>query len=246
MLCDIKNVIDTLIRNFGESDATHYNSVMNSLFAAFLRDTKKYSFDDTIISKMLSGINRVTPEMSGFYLNADRRILCGDIRVLIQYIFDKPNLQKELYELIQYDDTLSVPMRKNVLSRVSSQYRDDEALVNIIYEAVYIAVTRKYENDGNGYVAMKYTSDITPVGDALFSNSEYVAPCKHFCGRDAELDELHSTMMIFIFIMTATNSMSDSVLQNILRSCFPMRKGYAVIMMPNRKRCISPMPHPLK
>ena len=192
MLCDIKNVIDTLIRNFGESDSTHYNSVMNSLFAAFLRDTKKYSFDDTIISKMLSGINRVTPEMSGFYLNADRKILCGDIRVLIQYIFDKPNLQKELYELIQYDDTLSVPMRKNILSRVSPQYRDDEALVNIIYEAVYIAVTRKYENDGNGYVAMKYTSDITPVGDALFSNSEYVAPCKHFCGRDAELDELHS------------------------------------------------------
>ena len=195
MLCDIKNMIETLIRNFGESDATHYNSVMNALFASYLCKTKKYYFDDTNISKMLSGINRVTPEMSGFYLNADRKILCGDIRVLLQYIFDKPNLQKELYELIQYDDTLSVPMRKNVLSRVSPQYRDDEALVNIIYEAVYIAVTRKYENDGNGYVAMKYTSDITPVGDALFSNSEYVAPCKHFCGRDAELDELHSMVL---------------------------------------------------
>lgn len=93
--------------------------------------------------------------MSGFYLNADRKILCGDIKELLQYIFDKPNTYKELYELIQYDDSLSVPMRKNVLGRVSAQYSDDTSLVNMIYEAVYIAVTRQYENSGSGYVALR-------------------------------------------------------------------------------------------
>ena len=30
----------------------------------------------------------------------------------------------------------------------------------MIYEAVYIAVTRQYENSGAGYVALRYTSDI--------------------------------------------------------------------------------------
>ena len=192
MQCDFISVTDILMNNMGSSVTMHYNNLLNMLFGSYLADTHLYAFERPVTSKLHSGKIRIDPALSEFYVNADRSVMCGDIKELLQYIFDKPNTYKELYELIQYDDTLSVPMRKNVLSRVLSQYRDDEALVNIIYEAVYIAVTRKYENDGNGYVAMKYTSDITPVGDALFSNSEYVAPCKHFCGRDAELDELHS------------------------------------------------------
>ena len=118
--------------------------------------------------------------------------MCSDIKELLQYIFDKPNTYKELYELILYDDSLSVPMRKSVLGRVAMQYSNDTSLVNMIYEAVCIAVTRQYENSGAGYVALRYTSNISLIGDALFANSEYVSPCDYFCGRDAELDELHA------------------------------------------------------
>ena len=83
-------------------------------------------------------------------------------------------------------------MRKSVLGRVAMQYSNDTSLVNMIYEAVCIAVTRQYENSGAGYVALRYTSNISLIGDALFANSEYVSPCDYFCGRDAELDELHA------------------------------------------------------
>lgn len=62
----------------------------------------------------------------------------------------------------------------------------------MIYEAVHIAITRQYANSDNGYIAMSYSGMLSPVSDALFSNSEYVPPCKHFCGRDRELVELHS------------------------------------------------------
>ncbi|MDE7364687.1 MAG: ATP-binding protein, partial [Ruminococcus sp.] len=135
---------------------------------------------------------RVAPEMSEFYLNADRTILCRDIKEILQYIFDKPNTYKELYELIQFDDTLSVPMRRDILGRMSNKYIDDTSLINLIYEATYIAVTRQYTKDDNGYIAMAYSNPLQPLNDVLFANSEYIAPCRHFCGRDKELDELHS------------------------------------------------------
>lgn len=193
MQCVFRNVTNILMRNMGSSATIYYNNLLNLLFGSYLADTHLYEFDRPTAAKLHKGTIRIAPEMSEFYLNADRKtLLSGNIKELLQYIFDKPNTYKELYELIQYDDTLSVPMRKNVLSRVSPQYQDDNSLVNMVYEAVYIAVTRKYENNGNTYVALKYTSDITPIGDALFANSEYVAPCDYFCGRDAELDELHT------------------------------------------------------
>lgn len=192
MQCDFRNVTDFLMRNMGSSATIYYNNLLNLLFGSYLAKAHLYEFDRAVSAKLHKGTIRVAPEMSEFYLNADRKILCKDIKEILQYIFDKPNAYKELYELIQYDDTLSIPMRKNVLSRVSPRYQDDNSLVNMIYEAVYTAVTRQYTKGENGYTALAYFNQLAPVNDALFANSEYVAPCRHFCGRDEELDELHS------------------------------------------------------
>ena len=192
MQCDFQNVTDILINNMGSSVTMYYNNLLNILFGSYLAETSVYEFDRPIATKLHKGIIRVAPEMSEFYLNADRSVLCKDIKELLQYIFDKPNTYKEIYQLIKYDETLSVEYRKQICSSCKPTYTDDTALTNIIYEAVYIAVTRQYTKSDNGYIAMSYSNPLAPVNDALFANSEYVAPCRQFCGRDDELDELHS------------------------------------------------------
>ena len=194
MQCDFISVTDILMNNMGSSVTMHYNNLLNMLFGSYLADTHLYAFERPVTSKLHSGKIRIDPALSEFYVNADRSVMCGDIKELLQYIFDKPNTYKELYELIQYDDSLSVPMRKSVLGRVSVQYSDDTSLVDMIYEAVYIAVTRQYENSADGYVALRYATDISLMNDVLFANSEFVPPCKHFCGRSKELDELHAVV----------------------------------------------------
>lgn len=192
MQCDFQNVTDTLMRNLASSTTVYYINLLNTLFAAWLADAHIYQFERFTSAKLHSGTIRVSPEMSEFYLNADRKVLCRDIAELLPYIFDQPNTYKELYDLIQYDDTLSAPLRKEILNLVPEQYSDKDSLVNMIYEAVFIAVTRQYEKADKGYVASRYAADAVPFRDALFVNNEYIAPCRHFCGRDAELAELHS------------------------------------------------------
>lgn len=192
MQCNFINVTDILMQNMASSTTIYYNNLLNILFGSYLAETNLYEFDRPTATKLHKGIIRVTPEMSEFHLNADRSILCSDIKELLQYIFDKSNLYKELFELIQFDDSLSVSIRREILNRVTAQYTDDNSLINMIYEAVFVAVTRQYTNTNNGYIAMSYSAMLSPVNDALFSNSEYVPPCKHFCGRDKELNELHS------------------------------------------------------
>ena len=192
MQCDFQNVTDTLMRNLASSTTVYYINLLNTLFAAYLADAHIYQFERFTSAKLHSGTIRVSPEMSEFYLNADRKILCRDIAELLPYIFDQPNTYKELYDLIQYDDTLSVPLRKEILSRVPAQYADKTSLIDMIYEAVFIAVTRQYVKADRGYVAARYAADAASYKDALFANSEFIMPCRHFCGRDAELNELHA------------------------------------------------------
>ena len=191
MQCDFQNVTETLMRNMASSTTIYYNNLINTLFGTYLAQAGIFQFDRSTTAKLHSGAIRVSPDMSEYYLTAPQEIMCGDICELLQYIFDKPNTYKELYELVQFDDTLSVSLRKEVLSRVSPQYTDDNVLVQMIYEAVFIAVTRQYEKVGKVYVALVYTGQLAPEGKSLFSNSEYILPCKHFCGRDEELNELH-------------------------------------------------------
>ena len=191
MQCDFISVTDILMNNMKSSVTMHYNNLLNMLLGSYLANVHLYAFERPVTSKLHSGKIRIDPAMSEFYVNSDRSVLCKDIKELLQYIFDKPNIYKELYELIQYDETLSVPMRKNILEQLPMQYFDDTSLVNLIYEAVYISVTRQYENNGTAYVAVRYANDNSLISDVLFANSDYVPPCKHFCGRDAELDKLH-------------------------------------------------------
>ncbi len=194
MQCDFQNVTDTLMRNLASSTTVYYINLLNTLFAAWLADAHIYQFERFTSAKLHSGTIRVSPEMSEFYLNADREVLCRDIAELLPYIFDQPNTYRELYDLIQYDDTLSAPLRKEILSRVPAQYADKSSLVDMIYEAVFIAVTRQYEKADKGYIASRYAAGAVPFKDALFANSEYIAPCRHFCGRDTEIAELHTLL----------------------------------------------------
>lgn len=128
MQCDFQNVTDILINNMGSSVTMYYNNLLNILFGSYLAETSVYEFDRPIATKLHKGIIRVAPEMSEFYLNADRSVLCKDIKELLQYIFDKPNTYKEIYQLIKYDETLSVEYRKQICSSCKPTYTDDTAL----------------------------------------------------------------------------------------------------------------------
>ena len=157
MTCDFQTVTDTLLKNMASSTTIFYVNLLNTLFGAYLKDAQIYEFERSVSAKLHNGTIRVAPEMSEFYLNADRELLCRDIRELLPFIFDKPNTYKELYQLIRFDDTLSAALRKDVLSRVPAACSDDASLVNMIYEAVYLAVTRQYEKQGAGYAVLHYT-----------------------------------------------------------------------------------------
>ena len=194
MYCDFSNVTDILYRNRKSSKYITYNNIVNTLFGTYLKDNNIYEFPDYTLTKLHKGSIGVSPELKDYYQDAAPDKMKENIKSALEYIFDKPNTYHELYRLIQYDDTLSSSMRRSILSSFSVDFTDDLALINLIYESIYIAVTRLYYKD-EGIVAAKYFyDDLVAVDDVLFKNTEYVPPCKHFCGRSKELNELHAVV----------------------------------------------------
>ena len=194
MYCDFSNVTDILYRNRKSSKYITYNNIVGTLFGTYLKENNIYEFPDYTLTKLHKGSIGVSPELKDYYQDAAPDKMKENIKSALEYIFDKPNTYHELYRLIQYDDTLSSSMRCSILSSFSVDFTDDLALIDLIYESIYIAVTRLYYKD-DGIVAAKYFyDDLVAVDDVLFKNTEYVPPCKHFCGRSKELDELHAVV----------------------------------------------------
>lgn len=194
MYCDFSNVTDILYRNRKSSKYITYNNIVNTLFGTYLKDNNIYEFPDYTLTKLHKGSIGVSPELKDYYQDAAPDKMKENIKSALEYIFDKPNTYHELYRLIQYDDTLSSSLRRSILSSFPVDFTDDLALIDLIYESIYIAVTRLYYKD-EGIVAAKYCyDDLVVVDKVLFKNSEYVPPCKHFCGRSKELDELHAVV----------------------------------------------------
>ena len=157
MISDFKNVTDILMSNISSGASIYYANVLKLLFGAYLLESKIYSFDNSTACKLHKGTQRVNPKMSEFYINSDKEIMKRDIESFIGYIFDKPNTYRELYCLIENDDTLSTLFRRDILKRLSEQYTDDNSLIEIITESLYIAVTRRYKKAGKFYSAERYS-----------------------------------------------------------------------------------------
>ena len=157
MICDFKNVTDILMRNISSGASIYYANVFSILFGTYLLESKIYSFDNSTACKLHKGTQRVNPKMSEFYINSHKEIMKKDIESFIDYLFDKPNTYRELYRLIENDDSLSVLLRRDILKRLSEQYSDDNSLIEIITESLYIAVTRRYKKTGKIYTAERYS-----------------------------------------------------------------------------------------
>ena len=79
MQCDFQNVTDLLMQNMGSSVTVYYTNLLNTLFATYLSDAHIYGIDRFTAAKLHKGTIRITPDMSEYYLEADRKILCKDI-----------------------------------------------------------------------------------------------------------------------------------------------------------------------
>ena len=116
MQCDFRNVTDILYRNRKSSSQITYNTIVNTLLGSYLKENSIYEFPDYTLSKLHKGTIGVSPEVKDYYQYVDAEKVKKDIRAALDYLFDKPNTYHELYQLIQYDEALSVSMRTGILT----------------------------------------------------------------------------------------------------------------------------------
>ena len=195
---DFSTVISIIIENCRENMYTKKNreraysqlDLVCDMFYDFYTECDEACFDNTSVSRWIKG-NRPVPAAIVNYYRENGAETIGDYfqENCLKIVFDKVKLFNELVMLVQNDYTLSEEKKAEILTENIAEFSNDYKICSFIGRVIFAAIDRPFISADK---AMLPTSVIT-VSECIFG-AEVPAPCRYFCGRDTELDELHTVL----------------------------------------------------
>ena len=189
--CDFSAVAQILLNHLDEIHAIGQMDFMYLLFQSFIESGEAFDFDftESSVCRALKGYINLSPELRRYYDDAHLPALSADIvRNLFSKMYDSAKAAEELHRLVLLAPNLS-EVKKQELSALYSRNSElnwPDFTAAVLHAAMHCKfVSRKPDkkalSDGSRSIA---------VQDYILGNT-VPKPEPFFCGRDAELEELH-------------------------------------------------------
>ena len=193
---DFSTVISIIIKNCRENmhiskdreRAFTQADLITGIFSEYYDSCDDKIFESSSISRWIKGSRPVPADLINFYRDNGCESIGYDFQDnCVDVFYDLNNLCNELVTLVSNDYSLSEEKKSEILTEI---YTTDESEVcRFIGNVIFAAIDRPFIPADK---PMLPTSAIT-VSEYVFG-AEVPSPCRYFCGRDNELDELHSVL----------------------------------------------------
>ena len=193
---DFSTVISIIIENCRENMHTFKHreraftqtDLITGIFSEYYDSCDDKIFESSSISRWIKGSRPVPADLINFYRDNGYESIgycfqdnCADV------VYDLNNLCNELVTLVTNDYSLSEEKKNEILIDIDTA--DESEVCRFIGNVIFAAIDRPFVSADK---PMLPTSAVT-VSDCIFG-AEVPAPCRYFCGRDTELDELNTAL----------------------------------------------------
>ena len=107
-------------------------------------------------------------------------------------MYDSDMAVQELYRLTVQDASISDRQKKKLLKGYPCDTEQESA--QFIAALLCFAMERTFVRRTPGNMAFMATASLSPASADFILNNRLPAPCRHFCGREAELSTLHALL----------------------------------------------------
>lgn len=193
---DFSTVISIIIENCRENmhiskdreRAFTQTDLITGIFSEYYDSCDDKIFESSSISRWIKGSRPVPADLINFYRDNGCESIGYDFQDnCVDVVYDLSNLCNELIALVSNDFSLSEEKKNEILIDIDTA--DESEVCRFIGNMIFAAIDRPFVSADK---PMLPTSAIT-VAECIFG-AEVPAPCRYFCGRDTELDELHTTL----------------------------------------------------
>ena len=193
---DFSTVISIIIKNCRENmhiskdreRAFTQTDLITGIFSEYYDSCDDKIFESSSISRWIKGSRPVPADLINFYRDNGCESIGYDFQDnCVDVVYDLNNLCNELVTLVSNDYSLSEEKKSEILTEIDTT--DESEVSRFIGSVIFAAIDRPFIPADK---AILPTSAIT-VSECIFG-AEVPVPCRYFCGRDTELDELHTAL----------------------------------------------------
>lgn len=186
----------TIIRHYISPDhGLNQTELLEELFYSLHTESREpLIFDSASVNRWLKGTERVSPIISRYYLKKrNREKLANDIvQNILPLMYDSDMAVQELYRLTVQDATISDRQKKKLLKGYPCDTEQDAAC--LIAALLCFSMERTFVRRTAANTALMVTASLSPASADFILTNRLPAPCRHFCGREAELSTLHALL----------------------------------------------------
>ena len=194
--CDFCSSINIIRRYISEDRNMNQIDLLYEVFESFLNDpmSDDFDFDNGQVCRWFNGQARISPRISGFYMDiCNKKSMAVDIEGnVLPIMYDSAMAVQEIYNTLVQDTTISDKIKMQ-LSRYYPRTAEESG-AEFLAEVLCFGMERNFvKRDANTKLLLA-TGNLSPVVKEFVFDSDVPKPCRHFCGRDNELSDLHELL----------------------------------------------------
>lgn len=195
--CDFVSVMAVIRSYVSEDWGLNQIDFLYLIFDSFVSSEAgmDFDFDNGLVCRWLKGSAKVSPKISGYYLTDKRhRIqMATDIyENLLPKMSDSAMAVEKIYGLIIGDDSISERMKSELVQKYPCHNEKEDAA--FFTNALCFGLEREFVKRDARTNNLITSGNLSPVvSDFIFGN-DVPKPCRHFCGREGEIRQLHSLL----------------------------------------------------
>ena len=158
-------------------------------------DTDNFVLDNGLVCRWINGQAKVSPKITGYYISdkKGRNDFVDNFEEnILPLFYDTGFVITQMHDLLVQDNSISEMQRQ----KLNSAYpcNTDKAQAEYITDLLLFGMERNFVKRDTKTKELLTAGNFSPmVADYIYEN-EVPKPCRHFCGRDSELDALHKLL----------------------------------------------------
>ncbi len=194
--CDFSSVMGIVRSYISEDCGLSQIDILYELFSSFLEspEAEEYDFDNGLVCRWMNGQAKISPQIVRFYMGLFRKNkLTADIeKRILPLLYDSGMAEEKLYALVTQDTTISERKKRELLHRWPC--RNEAAEASFLSGILLFAMERNFVKRDPKTKLLMEKGALSPVARDFILNGEVPTPCRHFCGRDHEVERLHELL----------------------------------------------------
>ena len=192
--CDFSSISTCLKNHISESNQMSQPDFLYELFEDFMDDptNQDFSMDNGLVCRWMTGQAKISPKISAYYSKpSNQKKLAETIHQnLLPLMSDCNMAMQDIYTLFIQDDSISDAKKKNL----TPLYKPASSRLLFLAKLISFGMERQFIKRNTKNQKLLAGGALSPIVLNYIMDSEVPKPCRHFIGRDKELEELYTML----------------------------------------------------